>query len=475
MKRARAGARRRWLRRRARAHADAKVDWARGLVTAMASASPIATRRARRSRAARRGAAPTTRRSARSRRRCAAIPLAAGGTLGDARQGGSGDQGAGRRRGRSRADASTPIPRPTARGTSRSACRSRRCARRSTGRARSPATTPAPPVVIVEGDGDARARLPDRRPAADRCGDLDRRAWAARSRRTAKATAAHGVLDARDSRVGGAVDAVRDRNARARSGHSLVVSGRDMRSLVLRCSSWCWASPRARTPRIVVTYEAEGEADAGGADPRVAALDDAFARAVAARGRRPGRRAGAAPRKKQDLDREIVGHARLWVAKFTVTKDETADDRRQLTVSVRVDRDKMRARLAELEISRRGRRPRPARPNARADVAILLRVAEPETVRATYGAERRQGRRPGCAALARRAAGGRLRGQARAGLGRRPRSGAASCRSTTTRPRRSRRRRRPSSRCVAGVTVGSGGAGARRRDAGRAGHRARHG
>lgn len=100
----------------------------------------------------------------------------------------------------------------------------------------------------------------------------------------------------------------------------------------------------------VVAYEAEGDAPATGADARVAALDDAFAHAVTAAIAdvvAPDVRAA----RKADLDREIVAHARLWVVKFTVTRDDTDDARRQLAVSVKIDRDKLRARLGELDIA----------------------------------------------------------------------------------------------------------------------------
>lgn len=138
------------------------------------------------------------------------------------------------------------------------------------------------------------------------------------------------------------------------------------------------ASARAED---VATYDTEGDAETTGADPRIAALDEAFAKAinlalidvVAADVR------GA---KKTELDREIVGHARLWVATFTVTKDSTADDRRQLRVTVRVDRDKVRAKLTEMAIplmtageASKGR-----------SVAILLRLTDGTSVRASYGA-----------------------------------------------------------------------------------------
>ena len=97
----------------------------------------------------------------------------------------------------------------------------------------------------------------------------------------------------------------------------------------------------------IVAYEAEGDAASAGADARTAALDDAFARAV---GSAVADLVAGDVRTthKGELDREIVGHARLWVARFTVTKDDTEDGRRQLVVSVRIDRDKIKARLDEL-------------------------------------------------------------------------------------------------------------------------------
>jgi len=90
--------------------------------------------------------------------------------------------------------------------------------------------------------------------------------------------------------------------------------------------------------------------------------------------------------RKGELDREIVGRARIWVAKFTVTRDETSDGRRQLTVSVKIDRDKLRARLAELNIATKAGPAAPSQeaPNARTST-ILLRIAAPRSVRADYG------------------------------------------------------------------------------------------
>ena len=135
----------------------------------------------------------------------------------------------------------------------------------------------------------------------------------------------------------------------------------------------------ARAEDIAV-YEVDGDADAGGPEPRVAALDAAFARAVSTA---LGDVLDSELRKanKAVIDREIVGRARLWVTKFTVTKDETNDGRRQLAVTVRVDRDKMRTRLGELTI---GAQPAAPIPGTRSAV-ILLRVSDGTTTRAAYG------------------------------------------------------------------------------------------
>lgn len=100
----------------------------------------------------------------------------------------------------------------------------------------------------------------------------------------------------------------------------------------------------------IVAYQAEGDAPASATDPRVMALDEAFARAVttALTELVDG---NVRTSRKGELDSQIVGHARLWVAKYSVTKDETVDGRRELTVMVRIDRDKLRAKLAELGIA----------------------------------------------------------------------------------------------------------------------------
>ncbi|MDX2091814.1 MAG: hypothetical protein SFX73_28390 [Kofleriaceae bacterium] len=130
----------------------------------------------------------------------------------------------------------------------------------------------------------------------------------------------------------------------------------------------------------IVAYETEGDAELSGSDPRVAALDEAFARGVSL-ALADVVAADVRTARKADLDREFVARARLWVAKFQVTKDTTEGERRQLRVTVRVDRDKVRAKLAELNIATmsageasRGR-----------SVVVLLRVSDPESIHATYG------------------------------------------------------------------------------------------
>lgn len=145
----------------------------------------------------------------------------------------------------------------------------------------------------------------------------------------------------------------------------------------------------------VVAYQADGDADAGAADARVEALDEAFGKAVS---QALGDVLDPEVRRqnKPVLDRELLGHARLWVARFTVTREAIVDDRKRLSVSVRVDRDKVRARLAELNIALKSGGDAPTA-NAQG-VAVLLRVIAPDGVRATYGATSEKDV-PGLAAL----------------------------------------------------------------------------
>lgn len=133
----------------------------------------------------------------------------------------------------------------------------------------------------------------------------------------------------------------------------------------------------------IVAYQADGDAPAAAADARVMALDEAFSRAVTSAlvDLVPG---DVRTARKGELDREIVTRARLWVAKFSVTKDETLDGRRALSVSVKVDRDKLRARLAELGIASKAAAPEEE--VGQRTATVLLRIALPTGVRAGYGA-----------------------------------------------------------------------------------------
>ncbi|HSR95833.1 MAG TPA: hypothetical protein VLM79_02130 [Kofleriaceae bacterium] len=134
----------------------------------------------------------------------------------------------------------------------------------------------------------------------------------------------------------------------------------------------------------VVAYQADGDADARAPDARVEALDEAFGKAVS---QALGELVEPEARKqsKPVLDRELVGHARLWVTKFTVTKESVADDRKLVSVSVRVDRDKLRARLTELNIATRAADGRGEAAASAIAATVLLRVVTPEGVHASYG------------------------------------------------------------------------------------------
>lgn len=141
------------------------------------------------------------------------------------------------------------------------------------------------------------------------------------------------------------------------------------------------AAPLAHAEDIVA-YQADGDADAAASDARVTALDEAFSKAV---GQAVAELVDPDVRRqnKPAIDRELLGHARLWVAKFTVSKESVVDDRKQLSVAVRIDRDKLRARLTELNVALKAGDGASA--NAQT-VTVLLRVADPDGVHATYGA-----------------------------------------------------------------------------------------
>ncbi len=99
----------------------------------------------------------------------------------------------------------------------------------------------------------------------------------------------------------------------------------------------------------VQTFEVTGEADAGAGDSRGVAVDAAFAQAtedalddLLTKAQRSEQRAV--------LNKDVIGRARRWVSSYKVTGDQTAGGRRQLIVTVRIDRDLLRAKLAELGV-----------------------------------------------------------------------------------------------------------------------------
>ncbi len=156
-------------------------------------------------------------------------------------------------------------------------------------------------------------------------------------------------------------------------------------------------APAVARAEDVAAYQVDGDADVGGADPRVAALDEAFGRATA---QALADVLDAPTRKthKPTLDKEIVGRARLWVVGYKVDKEGVSDGRKQLSVTVRVDRDKMRDRLEQLSISGGGGDPAVPAAAARTSV-ILLRVSETGGTRASFGASAEK-EVPGLGALA---------------------------------------------------------------------------
>ena len=137
----------------------------------------------------------------------------------------------------------------------------------------------------------------------------------------------------------------------------------------------------------VATYDARGGADEAGGDARTRALDAAFASAVT---EAVAELAGAAARARQaDIEREILRRARRFVASFQVKGQTSVGGRLELEVAVRVDRDKLRARLTELGVATRATPPPPPAPPVaagKAKAALLLRVVGAGPTYATFGA-----------------------------------------------------------------------------------------
>ena len=149
----------------------------------------------------------------------------------------------------------------------------------------------------------------------------------------------------------------------------------------------------------VVSYAASGSAASAEADARTRALDTAFASAVT---EAVADLAGKAARAKAaEVDREIVRRPRRFVASYAVTAERAVGDRLELTVDVRVDRDKLRARLIELGVELRAAEPlpEPGPPPVRARTAtVLYRVIGVGELGASFGVTAR-GDLPGANAL----------------------------------------------------------------------------
>lgn len=134
----------------------------------------------------------------------------------------------------------------------------------------------------------------------------------------------------------------------------------------------------------IVTYDVRGRADASRLDPRTGALDAAFAAAV----REAVARLIGAPNGDTAavVEREIVSRARRFVASFQVRDQGAAEGWLELAVAVRVDHDKLRARLGEVGLAAASTSP-PAR-GSRA--VVLMRVVGVGPAAANFGAGRQQ-------------------------------------------------------------------------------------
>ncbi|MCB9575390.1 MAG: hypothetical protein H6709_25215, partial [Kofleriaceae bacterium] len=134
----------------------------------------------------------------------------------------------------------------------------------------------------------------------------------------------------------------------------------------------------------VGTFAVEGSAPADLGDARTAALDQAFQAATAAALDELTTAAARAPQ-ADTITTEVLRRARLWVASFKVTSQRTAGDRLELSVAVRIDLDKLRAKLEDLGVPLGGDAgPAPVGSHARG-ATMLLRLQTPEGVTSTYG------------------------------------------------------------------------------------------
>ena len=135
------------------------------------------------------------------------------------------------------------------------------------------------------------------------------------------------------------------------AGPSSPATGRGP-ALTWRSASTPMATVTRAEPSVPRTIASTGAAtSAGASDARTRALDAAFAsavtEAVADLAGKAARTQGAA------VDREIVKRARRFVASFAVTAERPGADQLELDVDVRIDHDKVRARLLELGVELR--------------------------------------------------------------------------------------------------------------------------
>ena len=132
----------------------------------------------------------------------------------------------------------------------------------------------------------------------------------------------------------------------------------------------------------IVDKSVVGASQPGAADARVSALDDAFATALRA-AVDDALDAKIRSANKATIDRELVEHARRFVASFKVTADDSATPR-HLTVLVHIDRDKLNARLLELGLAQPTAAKAAAAPAAESKFAVLMRATTPAGLFATY-------------------------------------------------------------------------------------------
>lgn len=110
------------------------------------------------------------------------------------------------------------------------------------------------------------------------------------------------------------------------------------------------AAPSAALAEDIQTFEVTGEADAAASDSRGVAVDSAFARATEEALDDLLPRA-VRTEKRAVINKEVIGRARRWVSSYKVTGDEQSGGKRQLTVSVRINREALSARLVELGLA----------------------------------------------------------------------------------------------------------------------------